>query len=317
MLRTSLLLAGLFVITSVASHAAVAPRGRPARTRLAPRPAQPLRTPPATHRPTALPPVASAPLPAPTATRPPLPSRLELKLSAEWSGPDIQRFSNLAPNRETRQLNPRDPVRLDHSFQAGYRFGEQRAWSLGAATVFSVIPIVTGTQQAFVIRDPFIYIRGNPLVQTANFTFVIEQRTYFGLAESSQLDNIWGGGRLIEDLLYIFDKGPWFTGLYAYEHANVIGLARKGQTDGKVYLMPYGGAMLSPSLALVLAYENMFVHRVGDGFYMRSTQATLNPGFDWTIAKGVDVWPYLKLPVADQLTLDTTTVGAAFVWKIQ
>jgi hypothetical protein len=87
-----------------------------------------------------------------------------------------------------------------------------------------------------------------------------------------------------------------------------------GVTSGaafKLYALPYVSYQMTPTLSAVVGYEMETHHNVGDiGTSFSSYETDLQPGVSWMITPKVIFNPYVQIFTGNNITWDSTAVGA-------
>ena len=138
----------------------------------------------------------------------------------------------------------------------------------------------------------------------------INTNLYFQLPTSpySQSRNLKYGIKSTPSVRYDFRASRFSIGSWN-EIKDYVGVTAGAAF--KLYSLPYLSYQLTPTLSAVIGYEMETHHNVGvSGFSFTSYETDLQPGISWLITPKVVFNPYVQIFTGNNITFDSTAVGA-------
>ncbi|MCM2279430.1 MAG: hypothetical protein NDJ89_15250 [Oligoflexia bacterium] len=224
-------------------------------------------------------------------------------------GPALQGPSRFQPSRSGAPDRDR-PVQMRNFLGA--------SWNLSESV--SVIPtayfIWEADERKFSIRDPFLRISHNSLINTDRVNLYADLRFHFPVTTISRQNDLLAGVQSFQSLSWQPGGSPVAFTLFGSVRYNYFGRQGYGN-DLEVYLAPYMAYQLRHNLALTLLYEMEGSHFFGDApGAFRNHGPDLEPGISWEVTPSFVINPYLNIFPHDSFSLRTMSLGMTMFWAV-
>jgi hypothetical protein len=166
------------------------------------------------------------------------------------------------------------------------------------------------------MRDPYLRIAHNRLINFDNFNVYADVRVHFGVSNYSREDDLLTGIQAFQILTYTVPDTRLTLGSYISTRYNIFGKQGWGN-DLELYVGPNLSYRISRTVALTLLYEMGSSHFFGDKpGYLTNDGTDLEPGILWDITPKLTINPYLNLYTGNKVTWDSTSIGMTMSWQL-
>lgn len=212
-------------------------------------------------------------------------------------------------------------ILFENLLSTGYKLSD--VLSLGPNVPFTFSPVF-GTQAG--LLDPYLKLSHAKVLSTDNFNLAATLRVYAPISDSSKANGYITILRSDQSMSYSIPNSRFSLGLSTFVALPIAKKAvivnAKGEpttlNSTTVYAGPNVSYQITPSLAATLLAEMGASRQYGAGltdFYARTDYTNLAPGLSWDIMAGMNLSPYLNIPIGYRIAADTTTLGLDFSWK--
>jgi hypothetical protein len=214
-----------------------------------------------------------------------------------------------------------DAILFENLLTSGYKLSD--VLTLGPSVAFLVTPVFG---KEFTLLDPYLKLSHSKVMSTENFNLAASVRIYAPLSSKSQANGYITNLRSDQSMSYTIPNSRFSLGLNTFIALPIAKKAVVTNSTGKVttlnsttvYAGPNVSYQITPSLAATLLAEMGASRQYGAGlteFNARTDYTNLAPGMSWDILPGMNLSPYLNIPIGYRIAADTTTLGCDFVWK--
>lgn len=165
--------------------------------------------------------------------------------------------------------------------------------------------------QDWTLRDPFIKVSKPRAWQRGNWNWYTDVRLHLPVTQASHDRDLWAA-------IQSFNSLDWETpagggGLYASLRRNVLG-TQGGGDEWEFYAAPHAEWQVFPKLSVGALLEWVGGTPFGeDARVIYSDGWSLQPGLSWDAASGLNLSPFLNLPLS---TRSNGSLGLTLSWKI-